>query len=267
MLALIFEQRRCTDNHKVWVHHLESSGKEAFVAQLVAWMNTEMKSRMRATAPLRNMSQPTRYPVGHFGLDLNSSKTYLPHKCWLCHNSKHWTDQCQKFASLSPEMRVKAVRENHACFSCLKLAGREHRSLNCSRRRQCPQKTNGSQCPYYHHLLLHGTIQPTVATVTYVTNNQKALLPIVQVDIIGSGSLHQRANALLDSGAQISLIRSCVAENLKLKGKSIVVTIAKVGSQEEELSTKIYQVRIRSLEDCSAHVIQAIGIPSISDYS
>ena len=108
-------------------------------------------------------------------------------------------------------------------------------------------------------------IQSTVATVTLVNYNQKALSPIVQVDIVGSGRLLQRANALLDSGAQISLIRSSVAEDLKLKGRDIVVTITKVGRQEEELSTKNYQVRIRSLEDRSAHVIQAIGIPTISE--
>jgi len=36
-----------------------------------------------------------------------------------------------------------------------------------------------------------------------------------------------------------------VAEELKLKGRNIVITVTKVGGQEEELSTKIYQVRIR----------------------
>jgi len=35
----------------------------------------------------------------------------------------HWTDQCQKFVSLSLENRIKAVKENYACFSCLKRAG------------------------------------------------------------------------------------------------------------------------------------------------
>ena len=264
MLALI-EQRMCIDDRKVWARHQENSGQEATLAQLIAWMNTEMKSRMRATAPLRSTGPPTRHPVGHIGSDLNSPKAGLPYKCWICKNASHWTDQCQKFASLSLENRIKAVKENHACFSCLKRAGRDHRSANCSRRRQCPEKSNGSQCPYYHHPLLHGAIQSTVATVTSVMNNQKALLPIVQVDIIGSGRLLQRANTLLDSGAQISLIRSSVAEDLKLRGRDIVITITKVGGQEEELSTKSYQVRIRSLEDRSAHVIQAIGIPSISE--
>ena len=116
---------------------------------------------------------------------------------------------------------------------------------------------------FYHHPLLHGAIQLTVATITSVINNQRALLPRVQVDIIGSGCLLQRANVLLDSGAQISLIRSSVAEDLKLKGKDIVITITKVGGQEEELIKKSYQVRIRSLKDRSAHVIQAVRIPSI----
>ncbi|XP_068742503.1 uncharacterized protein [Montipora capricornis] len=264
MLALI-EQRMCTDDRKVWARHLEISGKEATLAQLTAWMNTDMKSRMRATAPLRSTGPLARHPVGHIGSDFNAPKAGLPHKCWICKNSSHWTDQCQKFASLSLENRTKAVKENHACFSCLKRAGRDHRSINCSRRRQCPKKSNGSQCPYYHHPLLHGAIQSTVATITSVINNQKALLPSVQVDIVGSGRLLQRANALLDSGAQISLIRSSVAEDVKLKGTDIMITITKVGGLEEELITKSYQVRIRSLEDRSAHVIQAIGIPSISE--
>ena len=38
-----------------------------------------------------------------------------------------------------------------------------------------------------------------------------------------------------------------------------------MGGQEEELRAKSYRARIRSLEDPSAHVIQAIGIPSISE--
>ena len=62
MLALI-EQRMCTDDRKVWARHLESDGKEATLAQLITWMNAEMKSRVRATAPLRNIGQHPRHPV------------------------------------------------------------------------------------------------------------------------------------------------------------------------------------------------------------
>ena len=71
-----------------------------------------------------------------------------------------------------------------------------------------------------------------------MTGNKRALLPIVQVDLLGTGSRRKTGNALLDSGAQISLIRMSIAEDLGLKGKNIVITITKVGGQEEELKTK-----------------------------
>ena len=91
------------------------------------------------------------------------------------------------------------------------------------------------------------------------------MLPIVEVDILGAEGLHKHGNALLDSGAQISLIRLPLADDLRLKGKDAVVTITKVGGEEEEMKTKVYRVRIRSLEDSSTHTIKAVGISSISD--
>ena len=121
-------------DRKVCAHHLESSGKEATLSQLLECVNTEMKSRMRAMAPLRNSGQPSRHPISHFRLKLSNFKTGLPHKCCLCQNSSHWIDQCKKFALLNPENWIKTVKENHACFSCLKCAKRDHRSSNCSRR-------------------------------------------------------------------------------------------------------------------------------------
>ena len=157
------------------------------------------------------------------------------------------------------------MKDNHACFSCLKRTGKDHRLSSCSRRRQCTEKSNGIQCTYYHHPLLHAAFQSAVATIASATSNKRTLLPIVQVDLLGSGSREKIGNALLDSGAQISLIRTPIAEELRLKGKEPVITITKVGGQEEELSTKTYQVRIRSLENHTPYTIQAIGIPWISD--
>ena len=265
MLALI-EQRMCLDDRKVWARHLEALKKEASLAELIAWMNTEMRSRVRATAALRNANQGLRPSVNQLSSQDDNLRTGSPSpKCWMCKNSSHWIDQCRKFMALSTQDRIKVVKENHACFSCLKRAGREHRSATCSRRRQCPETSDGNQCKYYHHPLLHEALKATVSTVASVMNRETAMLPIVQVDLQGPGNRRKRGNALLDSGAQISLIKTAVAEELKLKGKSITVTITKVGGHEEELNTKMYQVRLRSVEDCSPHTMQAVRIPSISE--
>ena len=56
-----------------------------------------------------------------------------------------------------------------------------------------------------------------------------------------------------------------MAKDLKLKGKDAVVTLIKVGCQEEELHTNVYRVTVQSLEDHSYHTIQAVGIPSLCD--
>ena len=157
--------------------------------------------------------------------------------------------------------RLKFIKENHTCFGCLKRAVWGHNVSTCSRRRQCHEMVNGQQCKFYHHPLLHAANIPVISSVT--TKGQ-ALLPTITADIIGSRKVKEQANKLLVTGAQVSLIRKPVAEELGLKGKDVTMTIAKVGGEEEELVTKVYEVRICSLENRATHVIRAIGIPSIS---
>ena len=93
----------------------KSNGKEATFESLLVWINGEMKSRMRATAPIRN--HVTRIPVGHVvGSQI---------KCRFCSNQSHWTDQCLKFTALWPDDRMKAV----------------HKASNCTQRRQLHRKS------------------------------------------------------------------------------------------------------------------------------
>ncbi len=51
MLSLI-EQKMCIDDRKIWARELEREVKPARLQGLMSWMETEMKTRMRATAPL-----------------------------------------------------------------------------------------------------------------------------------------------------------------------------------------------------------------------
>ena len=53
------------------------------------------------------------------------------------------------------------------------------------------------------------------------------MLPVITASICGPNGLYKRSNVLLDSGAQISLIRSETAENLRQKGRDISVNIVK----------------------------------------
>ena len=141
-------------------------------------MTVEMKSRMGVTARLRSASY--KRSINHVRVDELSRK--IRHKCWYCKNSSHWPDHCHKFAALSVEERLRTAKETHVCFSCLKPAGQEHRSDNCSRRQKCTRTENGKECAYFHHPLLHRSTTVKVS-VTLFSSQREALLPVLRVNI------------------------------------------------------------------------------------
>ena len=55
-----------------------------------------------------------------------------------------------------------------------------------------------------------------------------------------------------------------MVEELRLKGKDVTITIAKVGGEEEELTTKIFRVLVKSLENKTSYPVTAVGITYIS---
>ena len=131
----------CASDRKVWSRELEREKQPATLHRLIGLMTVEMKSRMRAIAPMRNGST-NRRNVNVFGGKVDGERKDW-HKCWLCSDSSHWPDQCQKFADMNYDERAKAAKSNRVCFSCPKKAGREHKQANCKRKRQCTKSENG----------------------------------------------------------------------------------------------------------------------------
>ena len=230
----------------------------------MTWISAEMKSRMRATAPLRSVNN--NHTVHYVAAGNESEKKKIGNKCWICKTQTHWTDECQKFLALHHEDRKNIVQENHACFSCLKRAGRDHNITTCRRRKQCTVIENGKQCEQYHHPLLHQkTVTKVRASISSMSENSEALLPVISASIHGRDGLYKHGNVLLDSGAQISLIRQETAEALGLDGKKVSISITKVGGEEEEMTTKVFKVQVTPLDSKKAFLVKAIGIPCISD--
>ncbi|XP_020622981.1 uncharacterized protein LOC110060533 [Orbicella faveolata] len=259
MLSII-EQKMCSDDRKVWARDLEREKKPATLEALMNWMNVEMKSRMRATAPIRVGSSGRRH-VNHF--TSNDGKPVW-HKCWLCKTSSHWPDQCPKFTALSIDDRIATAKANHLCFSCLKRAGRGHTVDNCRRKQQCAKLENGMRCPQHHHQLLHKSNTVKISVATSV-NTKEAILPVLSANIGSANGLFKCGNVLLDSGAQVSLIRQDTAETLGLKGKDVSITITKVGGEEESMKTKEYKIQLTCIDTGKRFTVKAIGIQSISD--
>ncbi|KAG1650686.1 hypothetical protein GQR58_027818 [Nymphon striatum] len=272
MLAII-EQKMVLDDRKVWARNLEKDGTSATLDNLLQWMTSEMKCRMRATASVRNTGYKGN--TGYSGyksstgyttkcsVNLIGADNVRPYRCWICQSNDHWVDQCRTFLGKSVEERRQLLKNGYACYSCLKKCGKGHNWTNCSRRQRCLQVINGERCSQFHHNLLH--YRPLAGIVnTVVESEHQSLLPVVQAEVLGSKG-KCIANVLLDSGAQVSLIRIRVAEQLELRGQPVSTKIIKIGGVEEEINTKLYYFKVRPMNKSELFEIRAIGIPDISE--
>lgn len=76
-----------------------------------------------------------------------------------------------------------------------------------------------------------------------------SLLPVATLNISG-WKLSRKCNVLLDSGAQMSFIREAVAKEMSLTGKNTNISIVMVGGEEEELDTKVYDLKLHFFRNC-----------------
>ena len=105
---------------------------------LMTWMTTEMKSRIRATAPLSPLRTGSHYTsINLIEVGNNRDKWSIGTKCWICKTQEYWTDECQTFLALRLEDRKRIAHESHACFSCLQRAEKDHNLNTCTRRKPC----------------------------------------------------------------------------------------------------------------------------------
>ena len=82
----------------------------------------------------------------------------------------------------------------------------------------------------FHHPLLHKSTAFNIGVhVASLSEPNETLLPVITCKIYGQNGFQKQSNTLLDSGAQISLIREETAAALGLKGNDTAVTIMKVG--------------------------------------
>jgi hypothetical protein len=133
--------------------------------------------------------------------------------------------------------------------------------------KECGEKLqSGGVCSKFHHKLLHvdENVTPTPPHIGFIHDGGGALLPVLLGQVKGKNGT-KAANVFYDSGAQISMVRKDLAEEMGLEGRQSKIVITKVGGTEEELDTKIYKVPVSTHDGKRVQVVQAVGIPHISD--
>lgn len=155
--------------------------------------------------------------------------------CQLCGLS-HNLYECKEFLNMSVQERRSFVANKHRCFNCLSNG---HQALNCKSKHSC------KQCRRKHHSTLHeDDIQPSSSTQLAVNDfdelgessqiclssskkvNMQAILPTVQVLVNDAHGQCQILRALIDSGAQNSLITEKCIKSLAIPRKNTNIHIS-----------------------------------------
>jgi len=103
--------------------------------------------------------------------------------------------------------------------------------------------------------------------VATTASPSEAILPVLSANIGSANGLFKCGNVLLDSGAQVSLIRQDTAETLGLKGKDVSITITKVGGEDETMKTKEYNVQLSCIDNNKRFTIkQSVFTASVTRF-
>ena len=179
-------------------------------------------------------------------------------RCGYCEGS-HRVEDCDELTRLSVDERVRAVMKRAMCFRCLEPS---HRARECASTQKCSQDGCASR---RHHELLHGMKElkhyskqaddspPMEETrpvgVASVGRKDQMLLQIVPIYVHGPGG-RKRANALLDMGSQISLIREDTALQLGLDGPVQSLRISTVDGSQTRPSRQVdFEIQPLSSDD------------------
>ena len=133
----LIERKMSEDDLRVWARYLNSQKCEPSMDNLLSWMEAEMTARMCSGAQIRKnvrshrvntFGSKTENGDGKHGEDRFKSK-----QCYVC-QGRHYIDECQRFRDMTQNERWKIVKEQRACFSCLKR-GKRHTVANYSRKK------------------------------------------------------------------------------------------------------------------------------------
>ncbi|KAH8389496.1 hypothetical protein KR215_000744, partial [Drosophila sulfurigaster] len=190
--------------------------------------------------------------------------------CVFCDAPGHGIYSCPIFANLSPFLRQREVKKLALCFNCLKKG---HQTRSC---------TSGAcrNCGGRHHSLLHfetsqrassadasAALQPQASTslAAQCLRSDAVLLGTVVVWLKSRAGSFVPCRALLDSGSQVHMMTSHLAQQLQLKRTRSDAMISGLGDTDVSVEGCTVNVCMRScITDYSVN-FQAVVASTITN--
>ncbi|KAL7880314.1 hypothetical protein SRHO_G00025680 [Serrasalmus rhombeus] len=188
---------------------------------------TMLKSRGQSTAVYHG-TEPT-------STQLKTKKQPSVH-CLFCDSKEHYISRCSRIKDLSLGELTKWIKQGNRCWKC----ARSHPPDTCNLKKPC------SDCGGIHLQVLHGLAQShlsnhhsdTSESRVYLTPSVaslKVLLKVVPV-LLHNKSKTIETFAILDDGAQRTMILPAAVQQLQLEGKRETLALRTVRSDITNLA-------------------------------
>ncbi|XP_039302131.1 uncharacterized protein LOC113005359 [Solenopsis invicta] len=204
--------------------------------------------------------------------------------CPLC-KSAHFLNKCPQFMQKSPSQRLEIAKQHQRCVNCFSS---KHAVSACPSRFSC------RHCQKRHHSMLHlDSVSSATATVSASNSEAPASIksdespktvalcamsanlarpPVVLATArVSVGSLAGRqvvARALIDTGAELTLIAAHLAKKLKLRRFILPTALSAVGDLDAGIHRYAAHVKISPIDGIEPPVITTATIlSSLASYS
>ncbi|UYV74590.1 hypothetical protein LAZ67_12000208 [Cordylochernes scorpioides] len=203
-------------------------------------------------------------------------------KCTYC-NSSHKLGTCQEFAKLSLDDRIKFVRSKNLCINCLganhyanhckitatcKVCNRKHHTTLHNynyQRRQGPISTTEHQANTSEEQNQHQTVNHTVLSNNTSILETNIFLSTTLIKVFNPNNDELMCRALIDSGAQKSLITKTLADKLNITQEHTKVKIAGFNSTIQSQVNKIIKIKLSSIYDHFKFETKALIVKDLSN--
>ncbi|XP_017469715.1 PREDICTED: uncharacterized protein LOC108361583 isoform X2 [Rhagoletis zephyria] len=231
--------------------------------------------------------------VGKNSRNTNSSRksfisTNTSNGCVLCDTTDHSIYSCSRFNNLSPQLRLKEAKRLSLCINCLRrghqlracaagscrsCGGKHHSSLHLDHansrgiinEQQNPPLSSQSTPQHPHRSLT--VVSPSVIDSSGAPNLNcdVVLLATAVVDVKNSAGTWVPCRALLDSGSQLHIITSRLAQQLQLRKTKSFAAVSGLGDSEFQSDGFTVNINLRSQTSEYTTFISALVAPNITD--
>ena len=214
-------------------------------------------------------SQPTPEAESYSSRSKTPSKKAATNSCKVQCNMcslMHYAFQCSKFQDMTVQQRKTHVQSSSLCANCLR-PGHTLQECQCSYRCRI--------CKKQHNTLLHTDSTLTNGTVHTVTQSsprplsteqrKEKLLMTSQVVLTGPTGKQMVVRALLDTGAEVSIISNKIMRNLQLRKQDEWMTLQGIESPESSTARPTAMVTVSSVHNKEwSQAVKVTVLPKVS---